>query len=110
LRAVRPEQRRNIFLVVKEALHNVVKHAAAQRVTLTMIWSGSLQVEIGDDGIGLMSGAETGEGNGVRNMRKRVEVLGGAFEMKGGNGTTLRFKVPLVDGANERSIAAPRIG
>ncbi len=96
------EQRRNVFLVVKEALHNVVKHAHAKHVRLALSWNGTLEVVLQDDGVGVMTGADAGMGNGMRNMRKRIEQLGGTFSIDGSSGTRLHFVVPLV--TNEGSI------
>jgi signal transduction histidine kinase len=89
------EQRRNMFLVIKEALHNVVKHAHSTRIDLRMTYSGGLRVELADDGIGMPQGADLGQGNGLRNMRKRIAILGGSFQAEGGNGTSIRFHVAL---------------
>ncbi len=97
------EQRRNIFLILKEALHNVVKHARAGRVVVSFQWKDVLVLEVQDDGIGLMQGAEHGSGNGFRNMRKRAEHIGGSLEVTGTNGTRIRMCVPLGT-SNERSI------
>ncbi|MBP6391780.1 MAG: hypothetical protein KA352_12895, partial [Flavobacteriales bacterium] len=80
------EQRRNMFLVVKEALHNTVKHAQATTVRLEMRWSDGLQVELSDNGIGLPKGSENAVGNGLRNMRKRINSLGGTLSMNGEQG------------------------
>lgn len=98
-------QRRNIFLVVKEALHNVVKHAQATTVNVAMhLRGGTLVAEIRDDGRGLPADAADGMGNGLRNMRKRVTDLGGTFGMSAPatGGTLIQFEVPL---PNERSIS-----
>lgn len=91
------EQRRNIFLVVKEALHNTVKHAAARTVRLNVKLSGGLVVSIEDDGVGLPKHAQESVGNGLRNMQRRIGALGGTLEMSAGphGGTTIRFRVPL---------------
>jgi signal transduction histidine kinase len=97
------EQRRNIFLILKEALHNVVKHARARRVVVSFQWKDVLVLEVQDDGIGLMQGAEQGSGNGFRNMRKRAEHIGESLEVTGTNGTRIRMSVPLGT-SNERSI------
>lgn len=99
------EQRRNIFLVVKEALHNVVKHAQASHVELRMLYENGLTVELSDNGIGLPKGADLGTGNGLRNMKKRITALGGTFELSNGKGALLRFNVPMSFSPNERSIA-----
>lgn len=89
------QQRRNIFLVLKEALHNCVKHAQANRVDLHVEWENGLRMRITDDGIGLPKAADAGTGNGMRNMRKRVEDLHGRFEVHGDGGTTLSLHVPI---------------
>lgn len=103
------EQRRNTFLVVKEALHNVVKHANARMVRLVMgLADEALQVELKDDGIGLPAHTQTSVGNGLRNMRKRINALGGSLETsagEGGKGTRIRFIVPLGT-TNQGSIGA----
>jgi signal transduction histidine kinase len=102
------EQRRNLFLVLKEALHNVVKHAQAHRVRITIAWQpdgdhGTLEVTVADDGIGLSNGWAMA-GNGSRNMRQRTAALGGTFEINTENGTTVKYAVPL-EPTNKGSIA-----
>ena len=101
----RIDQRRNIFLVVKEALHNTVKHAGAHAVRLSVDLREGLQVTVEDDGVGLPKHAQESEGNGLRNMRKRITALGGELEMSRGpdGGTVIRFRVPL-NTPNEGSI------
>lgn len=106
------EQRRNIFLVVKEALHNVVKHADARTVRVVLRWSEGLLVDVQDDGVGLPAHTQHSVGNGLRNMRKRIEALGGHIGTETGTalpgdlaGTRIRFSVPL--DANKGSIARP---
>ncbi len=99
------EQRRNVFLVVKEALHNVVKHAHANQVRVVMEWRDGLWVEVADDGVGLMRDAQGGQGNGLRNMEKRISVLGGSFTVDGSeNGTSIRFQVNFTSTPNQGSI------
>lgn len=98
------EQRRNFFLVVKEALHNVVKHANARTVRLVVSCGPGdhLLLTIEDDGIGLPLHARESVGNGLRNMERRIASLGGRIELApatsaGGNsvGTCLRIDIPL---------------
>lgn len=113
LRTLSAEQRRNIFLVVKEALHNVVKHAAANQVLLGMAWrEGALDVRISDDGPGPPAHAEATEGNGVRNMGRRIAALGGTLTLARSTepdlpGACLRFRVPMDAPPNLRSIGRP---
>jgi signal transduction histidine kinase len=93
------EQRRNLFLVLKEALHNVVKHAGATRVDVHLGWrqhgsGGALDLTVADNGIGLH---RTGHqpGNGLRNIRQRLTALGGTLTIQGDSGTTVQCRVPM---------------
>lgn len=99
---------RNLFLVMKEALHNVVKHARARNVHITFEWKGegdhgTIGVTVADDGVGNANG-EALAGNGMRNMRQRTSALGGTFAISSGNGTSVRYTVPLAP-TNKGSIA-----
>ncbi len=98
-------ERRNIFLVAKEALHNTVKHAGARQVTITFRWNNGLEMRVNDDGAGMAS-ADATKGNGMRTMRKRAVALGGTVEVGSGTlpGTTVVLRVPL---PNTSSRAAP---
>lgn len=102
--ALTTQQRRNLFLVLKEALHNVVKHAHASSVGISAEWDGGLRITITDDGIGLPNAADQGTGNGMRNMRKRMTDLGGSIDMQSGQGTTIRLHAPIAPTPNLRSI------
>ncbi len=90
------EFRRNIYLTVKEALHNVVKHAQASNVFIHIsIDSTKLSIEIKDDGTGFDPRKNPGSRNGLLNMRKRIEELNGSFNIESGNGTQIKTQVPL---------------
>lgn len=95
--AVSSEIRHNIFLVFKEALNNAVKHAAASRVRLRVCLSGeNLLFEIEDDGRGFA--LETNNpGNGLGNMRKRMEDVDGLLDLTSerGKGTRIRLQIPI---------------
>ncbi len=82
------EQRRNLYLVTKEALNNVMKHAGATNVGLHLeIKSDKLNFEVCDDGCGLLSTSLRTGGNGLKNMRKRMEDIGGSIDwIKQSNG------------------------
>ncbi|MDB4539278.1 histidine kinase [Saprospiraceae bacterium] len=75
------EQRRNLFLVIKEALHNIVKHAQANTVEIAFSVNDKLNIMIKDNGQG-SDGNLNDLGNGLINMRKRIEKLGGIIEFK----------------------------
>jgi signal transduction histidine kinase len=93
------EQRRNLFLVLKEALHNVVKHAGATRVDVHLGWQqhgagGALDLSVADNGIGLHR-TDHQPGNGLRNIRQRLTALGGTLTIQGDSGTTVQCRVPM---------------
>jgi signal transduction histidine kinase len=86
--------RRNIYLAVKEAVHNACKHSGASMVAIAILTDRELAISVQDNGQGLaMAGSATG--NGLGNMRQRMKNIGGNFEMVSEAGTLLRFSVPL---------------
>jgi signal transduction histidine kinase/ligand-binding sensor domain-containing protein len=87
------EMRRNVFLTLKESLHNIVKHAEAKRVIIKFFTDKNLSVIIMDDGKGFEKINE--EGNGLKNMKKRIDSIGGFFEITNTNGVTVSISVPL---------------
>jgi signal transduction histidine kinase len=97
-RALPPDVRHNIFLIVKEALTNVLKHAGGSVVNLQVqVDDGKLQIAIADDGQGFAAGATAtnGEHNGLENMRRRAAAVGGQLEVTSepGKGTRVEFKM-----------------
>ena len=97
---ISPELRHNVFLASKEAITNVVRHAQAKSVSLRLrLEPASFTLEIEDDGLGLggldPKAAQTR--NGLRNMRKRMEDIGGSFFMGPASerGTVIRLTAPL---------------
>jgi len=81
-----------LSLAVREAVTNVVRHARASSCRLRIEQqNGSCRLEIADDGQGFV----TMEGNGLRGMRERVEMLGGTLERRNKSGTTLTITLPL---------------
>jgi signal transduction histidine kinase len=89
------EFRRNIYLTVKEALHNVVKHAQASRVCITISTETDLQISIHDNGCGFNEKNIRPFSNGLGNMKKRMESMGGSCRIIHDNGTIVMIDVPL---------------
>jgi signal transduction histidine kinase len=89
------EIRRNIFLTVKEALHNVVKHSKASEVNITVATGKNIMVHIADNGTGFNKKNLRPFSNGIYNMEKRIAEIGGIFEIKNEKGTTIFIEVPL---------------
>ncbi|MGH7977526.1 MAG: sensor histidine kinase, partial [Limisphaerales bacterium] len=99
-RSLPPDFRHNIFLIVKEALTNVLKHAAANEVHVqAKISANRLEISIRDDGTGLVSTTPKSEGkqHGLKNMQQRAETLGGklTWQCAPGKGTVVQLIVPL---------------
>lgn len=84
--------RRNLFLVVKEAVHNVYKHSQAKNINIQFKQTSvDFKVEVIDDGIGLSEAVK--KGNGLTNMELRMEKIDGKFEIsKTTKGTRLLFQ------------------
>ncbi|HEX8735711.1 MAG TPA: two-component regulator propeller domain-containing protein [Pyrinomonadaceae bacterium] len=98
--------RREVFLIFKESVNNVVKHADAKAVEIEFtIENDCLILTLKDDGRGFEPDAEAVEydwqatkgGNGLPGMKKRATELGGEFsvESKLGKGTLVTLRVPL---------------
>ena len=88
-----------LSLAVREAVTNVVRHARARTCRMRLEQqNGSCRLEIQDDGCG----ATNGEGNGLRGMRERVEMLGGTFSRSTETGTRLTIILPLKQVHTER--------
>lgn len=82
--------RRNVFLVMKEALHNVLKHAKATEVKITLERQGDgLTLYIHDNGIGINPDKLRQFGNGLKNMRKRMQDIHAEFSIENRNGTLI---------------------
>jgi signal transduction histidine kinase len=89
------EFRRNIFLSVKEILHNIVKHAQANEVAIAIQTDPCLSISIKDDGIGFDQAKTRPYSNGLINIKKRMTDIGGLMEIENKNGTLVKLKAPL---------------
>jgi two-component system sensor histidine kinase DesK len=80
-----------LALALREAVTNVVRHAAAGTCTIGIIASGDdVRLTVRDDGIGTMAP----EGSGLAGMRERITALGGQVDRQAERGTTVRVTVP----------------
>ncbi|MFT3946982.1 MAG: two-component regulator propeller domain-containing protein [Agriterribacter sp.] len=89
------EYRRNVFLAVKEALHNIVKHAHATWVKMHITCEDLLHIIIHDNGVGFNETALKKAGNGLHNMRKRISDIKGEMHISTHDGTRVQFKIPF---------------
>lgn len=104
---LRNETRQHLELIVKECLHNIVKHAQATQVQLRFQIADKLSIAIQDNGVGIAylpdqvplkntSSYWQKQGNGLRNLRQRASELGGSiFWQNLDPGTLIELEVPL---------------
>jgi signal transduction histidine kinase/ligand-binding sensor domain-containing protein len=94
--------RREVFLIFKESINNIVKHSSANNVRLELAIDGDeLLFRITDDGSGFLEGENDSSigGNGIASMRRRAALMGARLDIKSeqGAGTSITLHVPLVD-------------
>jgi signal transduction histidine kinase len=90
-----PELETTVYRVVQESLTNVIKHARASSVRVTVeLDAGEVVVEVQDDGRGFDVNARSA-GFGVAGMRERVSLTGGSLKLQSdGRGTLVRARLP----------------
>jgi signal transduction histidine kinase len=82
-RTISAEARHNLFLAVKEALNNAVRHAQATEVRMRAVVSeASLTLAVEDNGRGFVNAPGHPSADGLRNMRQRMEDIGGQFNLE----------------------------
>ncbi len=89
-----------VFRLVQESLNNVAKHGEAEQVWVEInrvAESPALSLTIRDDGQGFEPAAVSGSGLGLRQMRGRIEAVGGTFHLASqvGSGTTITAQIPI---------------
>ncbi len=91
-----PAQRRQVYLVVKEALTNAVRHSSCRLVTITLKSSGNVvHIDIADNGRGFDPGL-IDHGHGLGSMRTRLAELGGEVTLTTAEGAGTRLHVSLL--------------
>lgn len=88
--------RRQLFLSIKEANHNILKHSHASQVRVDIQWNEpKLSIMIQDNGKGFSG--QTGSGNGLLSMRRRMESIQGVFHIQSDftNGTVILLELGL---------------
>ena len=96
--AMNPELRRNLYLVLKESVHNAVKYSKATDLTISMhAKDGGYSLVVEDNGIGMDINDSSPNGNGFRNMQGRMRDVNGTMSVHSspGKGTRLEFSGPV---------------
>lgn len=104
--SVAAEVRHNLFMVVKEVLNNAVKHAAPKQIWFTLNFTADLlTVEIYDNGRGFRPDEATAIGNGLENIQRRLNAIGGVLTLRSdpGKGTTVKLEMRFPEKKNLRN-------
>jgi signal transduction histidine kinase len=94
------QSRRAIYLLVKEIVHNAIKHSKATTITLKMFTDEqALYISVNDNGVGINPNNSpskgTGSGMGLGNIRSRVEKFNGKLSIESNNGAHINIDIPL---------------
>jgi two-component system NarL family sensor kinase len=100
--AVRTDQDQLLFGVTRELVGNVVRHARASRVTITLdVHDGVAELAVADDGVGFTRGTAarklSGGHIGIDSQRVKIEAAGGRFDIESprDGGALVRVTVPM---------------
>ncbi len=95
-REIPPDVKRNVMMILKEMVSNVLKHAGARAVSVKLhVGTSDLSLHVADDGGGFDPSMER-RGNGLGNLRKRSEAIGGMLKVeRDATGTRYHLHVPL---------------
>jgi signal transduction histidine kinase len=89
------DKRRNVFLCVKETLNNAMKHSKATELKISIAIQDKLEIYIADNGVGIDLKSIRQFGNGLKNIAKRMESIGGTYRIQNNNGTVTILTLPL---------------
>jgi signal transduction histidine kinase len=87
-----------VYLIIKESLRNIVKHAEASHVKIKFeLRKHSLKISIQDDGKGIDRANIRNGANGLKNLYKRARTLNGALDIQSelGKGTEIKLETPI---------------
>lgn len=89
------DKRRNIFLCIKETLNNALKHSDGSLITIDIELSHHLKIKIIDNGSGIDMENLRQFGNGLKNIARRMESIGGTFTIENNHGTMTILELTL---------------
>jgi len=98
-------ERRMIFLMVKECIHNIIKHSKATQVMIEIDLQENISIKIADNGIGFAPGENGVHHFGIINLRQRANTLHGSIEWLQDNGTAVYIQIPL-SGISHKSVTS----
>jgi signal transduction histidine kinase len=100
------QQATQLYWIAREAVANAIKHSSSTKIDIRLASVGSLvELRIEDNGNGITHSAENPNGIGLKVMRQRAEIAGGALTTGDifGRGTLVRCVVPLISNGRDQS-------
>ena len=89
-------QKLNIFRIIQEALHNVMKHSGAKNVNVSCTAKkNTVTVRVCDDGVGISQEQIKNFGIGLNSMQYRANQIGAEFKLEGQGGTIIQIKMKV---------------
>jgi signal transduction histidine kinase len=88
-------ERRSIFLMVKECINNIIKHSKATQANIEISLAENICIKISDNGIGFAANENEVHHFGLQNLKQRVKQLNGNIEWTQNNGTIVNIQIPL---------------
>ena len=90
--------RRNVYLIIKEILHNALKHSQATTVVLDFaIENDNLVVIVKDNGVGIKNTKSSPDSMGLKSLNQRIQTIKGSMDINSENGTTITIHMPLAN-------------
>jgi signal transduction histidine kinase len=89
------DKRRNIFLCIKETLNNALKHSKASTIKIDFTIGKTLIIKISDNGVGIDLQNLRQFGNGLKNIARRMESIGGTYKIENDHGAITTLTLPL---------------
>ncbi|MCP5198045.1 MAG: type IV pili methyl-accepting chemotaxis transducer N-terminal domain-containing protein [Gammaproteobacteria bacterium] len=104
-----PNEQIHLMQIIREALHNAIKHARARQIRIRLNGAdrGQAIIEITDDGVGLPESAERNDHFGLSIMRERARYLGGALYIHSQPGQGVRVRLCFQPAGDVLSSSAP---
>jgi two-component system, NarL family, sensor kinase len=97
LQKIQPQEELILFRIVQESLHNSIKHASANLLSVRANFENDLLLlTVSDNGIGFNYSANHGEGSGLRNMQSRSKLIGADWRLRSApdKGTEIKITIP----------------
>ena len=91
--SISAEKRQHVYLICKEAINNIFKHAEASKVRISFIAKNhKIDISIHDNGNGLLRNKKNELGNGLRNIEQRAKKLDADLHLKEENGLSIKLQ------------------